>query len=309
MKNSGGLRGLFIAIGVIDFVVGIFLFTALLSGYDSKYYIYEYYGLFVVIGIGVINAILSMVIPAIKGGKKAVPGLVFSIIGSALCLFSITIGEANLDRYKEAQEQKKQQDQEQKKQEEETRQTWLTTAGLDELTSSDLAELAERYESRKEKYENMYSIFSQEDIMLIDGTDTFTSVGGEYRIQKQLADDRCTTEAKKYTGGGDPIILDHSYQEFSQDGYIETKHSYFGYGTFGYLHVVEKVNTKAPSYTTTSQTFIFTNEDGFISKIGFVETVVLTSNPNDYYKCQLVYSVVYHESPNYNYNTDYYGVM
>ena len=310
MKSGGALRGLFIAIGVIDFVLGLFLFIALLSGYDSKYFIYEYYGLFAVIGIGLINAVLSMVIPAIKGEGKAVPGLVFSVIAAAIGLMSLTTGEINLDKYKENKEQQQQEEQRQQKKEEEEAQVWLSTAGLDTLDESGLAELAERYEVLRENYENRYSVYNVEGDMLVDGTPIFTDAGAEYKIQKDLAVSRCNSNAHSNTVGGTPVIVDHTYQQYSESGNIEYKHSYFGYGNFGYMHLAETVNSKSASVTTTSQTFYFINDDGFICKIGFVETVVLNSSPRDYFKCQLVYDVTYPRLNSYNYSsTDFYGVI
>ena len=291
MKNGSPLRGLFIAIGVIDFVAAIFSYTLLLSATDTNYFMYIYYSLFAIIGIGVINAILSMVIPAIKGGRKALPGFVFSLLATTTCLFTIVIGQHSVEDYKKNQEEKKQQKQEEK--EKDIKNGWLSP-DFDLLSQSDFELQVTHYAAYDAKYEGASAEYKPEGELKV-GCPEYFQAAQPGQIHADLANKRINDSINKYTHRNTPIELDYEYKSNTTDGSTETRHSYFVYGNYGYLHL-EEVVKETTSYTNTSQTFTFVNDEGRVSRLGFVETVVRNANPTDVYKCQYVFSVVYNFS-------------
>ena len=293
MNRGGGLKGLFTAIGIIDFIAGIIIFVMLLQGANTSFFIYMYYGLFVVIGIGVVNAVLAMVIPAIRGNDKAVPGFVFSLIGSAICVFAFVLNQNNLDLFKKNEQEKE--EKQKQDDEEEAKVSWLSIAGLedDALNEEQFNELVSRYATYKPMYQGASAGYQKNTLLTFDRCTDLFKDGAQYAVHKNLAEQKINTQANAYDFRSTPVELEHTFQEGSETGTVVVAHSYFSYGNFGYLHLQETISTKT-STTSISQVFEYVNDQGYLSRLGFVETVRANGFNNEYFGSQLVYDISYY---------------
>ena len=285
MGSGRGLKALFIVIGVLDFATAIFFFMMVLNHTSDSSFSFYYYGLFVLIGIGVVNGVLSMLIPAIRGTSKAVPGLVFSIIGSVISIFSITFSKPNMDKYKENEEQEKK---------EESEREWLTIADIvdDPLSESGMEDLKLIYAEKEASYEGRYTYYSPVSSDTFSYESSLFKDGQKYSSYKMMCETRITNNTKKYQYTNLPIKLEHEYLGTTESGTSVETNSYYMYGRFGYLHFQEIVDTKS-KITMVSQVFEYVNDDGFLDKIGFVEFARVNDVVNEYYGTQYVIDVTY----------------